>query len=295
MRYVRFFLFFLMTLAAMPAPAVEPGYPIATAPLDFGTIIQTPNTVSTVVLDTGGLLVSISGATSAGGYSPGEIRTQKSAGLRSETITLSGYRTTFGSCNIDVNIHTFFPVTFTDTGTFGGVASKWGATATIPANCKDGVYHGTADILATGSTQEKQPLPIRITIQAPLTLTKLSDLDFGEMLTSASGRVYIAANGTRTALNVTLMGSTASAANFQVNGLPGTNVNITHPAAGQILITRQGGSETMSVANFTLTSGSVINLGLSGSATFGVGATLAVIGSPPVGVYTGTFQVTVSY
>ena len=297
MRYTKLFLFFLMTLAVMPARAVEPGYPRQITALNFGTIVQTPNTASTVTLRTNGGLM-LSGATSAGGHVVGEILTLKSASLRSETITLSGFAASLTkpapTCTITVSTHMFDPVTFTDTGL--GTSSKWGATASIPANCPAGSYRGIADITATGATTEKQPMQVYITIQAPLMLTKLSDLYFGMMLSPATdGRVYLTAAGVRTASNITLMGTAASAASFQVDGMANTNVTVTMPS--DFIITWPGGplAQGLIVGNFSISPGYVFNLGPSGSATFSLGADLSVRGGAQEGVYSGTFQVSVSY
>ena len=62
-----------------------------------------------------------------------------------------------------------------------------------------------------------------------------------------------------------------------------------------ILITRVGGTETMSVSNFTLQGQDKRTLARQESFEFRVGATLNVGAAQLDGTYVGTFDVTVQY
>ena len=60
-------------------------------------------------------------------------------------------------------------------------------------------------------------------------------------------------------------------------------------------LTRVGGTETMTVTNFTLQGQSKRALAKAASFTFRVGGTLNVAAAQAEGVYVGTFDVTVQY
>ena len=62
-----------------------------------------------------------------------------------------------------------------------------------------------------------------------------------------------------------------------------------------ILITRVGGTETLSVSNFTLDGQDKRTLAQSGSFTFAVGADITVPAGTVDGVYTGEIDVTIQY
>jgi hypothetical protein len=71
-------------------------------------------------------------------------------------------------------------------------------------------------------------------------------------------------------------------------------VNIKVPNKPSTL-TRVGGTETMTVTNFTLQGQSRRALAKAASFTFRVGGTLNVAAGQVEGVYVGTFDVTVQY
>jgi hypothetical protein len=71
-------------------------------------------------------------------------------------------------------------------------------------------------------------------------------------------------------------------------------VNIKIPN-NSVTLKRVGGTETMTVSNFTLQGQSKRTLAKAQSFTFRVGGTLNVAANQVEGVYTGTFDVTVQY
>jgi hypothetical protein len=71
-------------------------------------------------------------------------------------------------------------------------------------------------------------------------------------------------------------------------------VNIKVPNKPSVL-TRVGGTETMTVTNFTLQGQNKRTLAKQASFTFRVGGTLNVAANQVEGTYVGTFDVTVQY
>lgn len=139
-------------------------------------------------------------------------------------------------------------------------------------------------------------------------LVKTGDLSFGDLAVGATGgTVIVTTAGARSSTGgVVLYGGSHSPAAFSGFGNPNRQVIITF-GAPSILITRSGGSQTMTVDSFTPNptgSGGLNQLGNSGRHrittstglfTFNVGARLIVAGSQTPGTYSGTFSVTVNY
>jgi hypothetical protein len=136
------------------------------------------------------------------------------------------------------------------------------------------------------------------TIVTPITITKTSDMNFGNVAVQATagGTVVMTPAGARSATSgVTLPGTpgTVSAASFTVNGQAGYTYSILLPSA--VTIT-DAASNTMTVDNFTSTPTPTGTL-TGGSETLNVGATLNVVMGQTPGVYTSAtpFTVTVNY
>ena len=156
-------------------------------------------------------------------------------------------------------------------------------------------------ILACGtkvSAQASASATSTATIITPITITKTSDMNFGNVAVSATtnGTVVMTPAGVRSATaGVTLPGTsgTVSAAAFTVNGQSGYTYAITLPAS---LTISDGGSNSMVVDNFTSTPTATGTL-TGGTETLEVGATLNVNLSQAPGVYTSAtpFTVTVNY
>lgn len=123
---------------------------------------------------------------------------------------------------------------------------------------------------------------------AALTITNVSDLDFG---TAAPGDVA----------KTVVPGTSENADNgsFTVAGQASMAYTITLPAAAVSMTTGGGGAnETISVATFASYPAAGANglLGAGGTQLLLVGATRAALGASQVpGTYTGTYTVTVVY
>ena len=131
-------------------------------------------------------------------------------------------------------------------------------------------------------------------IISPMAITKNVDLNFGNIAAGTSaGTVELETDGVRTAANVILpsVTGTVTAAEFTVTGLPGSNYIITLPTTP---VTIASGGNNMTITTFTEDS-ATNTLTEEGTETFNVGATLNVGAGQAVGLYEGTFVVTVDY
>jgi len=136
------------------------------------------------------------------------------------------------------------------------------------------------------------------TIVTPIAITKNVDLNFGNIASGTAGTVTLEASAaaSRTAsTGITLPANTGTvtAAKFTVTGAAGYAYTFTVPSTATT-ITRQSGTETMTVDNFTSNAGTTIT---GGSVEVYVGATLHVGANQVAGVYTSAtpFTVTVNY
>ena len=139
------------------------------------------------------------------------------------------------------------------------------------------------------------------TIVTPITITKTTDMSFGNIIPSATlaGTVVLAPDGTPTYTNVTATAlpsatATISAASFDVGGTPDATYAITLPFAA-LTLTGPGGA-TMTADTFTSNPGATGTLDGTGAEVLNVGATLNVAAAQAAGTYTsGNFDVTVNY
>ena len=130
----------------------------------------------------------------------------------------------------------------------------------------------------------------------PLTLTKLSDMDFGNIGIIANGTAVIdpVTDTMTTTGGVLSLGGTPHAATFR-GVAQGSAVVIIRIPNGGISLTRIGGTETILLNNFTLDGQSKRAMAQAGVFDFKVGATLRPGAGQVDGVYTGTFDVTIQY
>ena len=136
----------------------------------------------------------------------------------------------------------------------------------------------------------------QVTLVKPLTLQRLNDMDFATLGVTTGGTATI--DPISGALSVTgglvPLGGTPSPARYAGAATKNTVVNIRVPKQ-PILITRVGGTETLSVSNFTLDGQDKRTLAQSGSFTFAVGARIIVPAGTVEGLYTGEIDVTIQY
>lgn len=136
------------------------------------------------------------------------------------------------------------------------------------------------------------------TIIAPITITPVLDLAFGKMSANNGGSVVInavtaarsVASGDSVLVN---LGSTTTAATFDIAGEGNSGFDITLPAA-PVDITHTNGIDTMSVGSFT-SNPSTSSALVGGAKTISVGGTLNIGASQLPGSYSGNFVVTVEY
>jgi hypothetical protein len=134
------------------------------------------------------------------------------------------------------------------------------------------------------------------TIILPVTVTKLKDMDFGALSRTAAGTAVLEPNADllTTTGGVAAVGGSAHSAEFAGAAASSSVVNIRVPNQPSTL-TRVGGTETMTVSNFTLQGQSKRTLAKQTYFTFRVGGTLNVAATQVEGIYAGTFNVTVQY
>nr|AWD72169.1 hypothetical protein pE5SP1_p053 [Polaromonas sp. E5S] len=142
------------------------------------------------------------------------------------------------------------------------------------------------------------------TVIAPITITPVNTLEFGNVVAGA-GTVTIAPAGGRTdsvaALSPGTQIGTVRAATFNVGGQGAFTYAITLPTAAVELKDSAATPNTMSVSAFTVASGGTGTVSGSvgtlagGAGNLNVGATLNVASLQVPGAYTGTYTVTVAY
>ncbi len=141
-----------------------------------------------------------------------------------------------------------------------------------------------------------------VTSQLTISINSGSTLNFGKIAVNATpGTCTLSTVNAKTVSGgVNPIPSTTSNAVFDLTGLAGSTYAITLPA--DILVTRAGGSETMTVDNLKahpISSVSGVLVGTlsltTGSDSFSVGGQLNVNANQTNGVYVGTFIVAAAY
>ena len=135
-----------------------------------------------------------------------------------------------------------------------------------------------------------------VTLLSPLSVLNRGGLDFGTLAVTGAGTAVInPVSGARTATGgVVAAGSRFHAATFTLTGNRNSIVNIRLPK-NPITVQRVGGTETMTVSNWTLDGNSNRKVPVTQTLDFAVGATLTVGANQAKGSYVGTFDVTVQY
>lgn len=126
-----------------------------------------------------------------------------------------------------------------------------------------------------------------------ITLTNTGGLNFGKVLPYGSaGYVYVSTNGVGSTSNAFISDATnIRASSWAVNGIPGAPFAVNLPTSVVI----SNGTENMTITSFNRSGATQLYLDAAGNNSFNVGARLNVGANQPVGVYTGTFNVTVNY
>jgi hypothetical protein len=136
----------------------------------------------------------------------------------------------------------------------------------------------------------------RAIVLRPLSLLKVEDLDFGWLTVTTAGTAILnpVTGVVTTTGGVLAAGGDPLAAMFVGAASRNTPIKIRIPNR-PITITRQGGTETMTVSSWTLDGPADRKTGPERAFTFRVGATLNVGANQADGLYTGTFDVEVQY
>jgi hypothetical protein len=135
-------------------------------------------------------------------------------------------------------------------------------------------------------------------IITPIQISKADDLYFGNIVAGTTpGTVTVSPGGNRSneggVTLPTATPGTITAAKFNISGLPNATYSITLPTS--ITITKNGGSETMTIENFNSDPNGTGTIATDGTQILAVGATLKVGESQAAGTYQGSFSVTVAY
>lgn len=142
----------------------------------------------------------------------------------------------------------------------------------------------------------------------PLTILKLSDLDFGDLIVTTGGTVVLAPTDTATCTTTggVIHSGECEAATFAGLGITGQRVRVRRPNGRRITLTGPGAD--MTVTDITILSDSTLTPTRSnpqferflinsanGAFFFRIGGTLNVNPNQAGGLYTGTFEVRLDY
>lgn len=149
---------------------------------------------------------------------------------------------------------------------------------------------------AAAPVQASPTASAQVVLVRPLTLVRTADMDFALLGVTTGGTATI--DPVTGAMSVTSglihLGGTPSPARYSGAASKQTVVNIKVPKT-PVLIRRVGGTETLSVSNFTLDGQDKKILAQQQSFTFAVGAQITVPAGTVEGLYTGQIDVTVQY
>ena len=136
------------------------------------------------------------------------------------------------------------------------------------------------------------PVQAHATLVKPLTLTKVSDMDFGSIVVQDNGTASLANSGTLTCPATLTCAGTGTPAEYTVTG---TNNQVVYITAPNVTLTNTGNPGTP--LTLVLTGPSQITLPNSGASgiNFKLGGNLAIAASTKEGVYQGDLAVTVNY
>lgn len=134
------------------------------------------------------------------------------------------------------------------------------------------------------------------TILGSLSVLKKGDLDFGALAVTTAGTAVIdPVSGTLTTTGgVMRLDNSAHAAIFTGTGSRNSVVLIKLPK-NPVTLTRVGGTEKMTVSNWTLDGKTNRKVPPTQAFDFAVGGTLNVGAAQAEGIYVGTFTVTIQY
>lgn len=151
-------------------------------------------------------------------------------------------------------------------------------------------------------------LDVRAALIEPLTITKLSDLDFGDLVVTTGGTIVLSptATATCTATGGVIHAGECEAATFAGIGVIGQRVRVRRPIGNAITLTGPG--TDMTVTNISILADATLTptqsnpnwerfliAAADGTFFFRVGGTLNVNPNQAPGIYTGTFDIRLDY
>ena len=156
--------------------------------------------------------------------------------------------------------------------------------------------------------QSQRSTDVRIAIFGELTITKVNDLDFGNIVAPVAGTIVMTATDSATCTESAgiVHSGVCQPAEFGGKGENGRIVRIKKPPSNQITLTGPGAD--MTITNLVLDGSPELTLiqatngysrfridSSTGIFDFRLGGTLNVGANQAPGVYTGTFQVDIQY
>ena len=157
----------------------------------------------------------------------------------------------------------------------------------------------TAALGATAATAATGPVGLvgqtvtaHAAIVKPLTLTKVSDMDFGSITVLDTGIAHLNANGTLTCDTTLTCAASGTPAEYNVTGTNNQSVTITKPNV--TLTNTADSSATLSLVLTGPASLTLTNAGAPGN-NFKLGGDLNIPAATKEGTYQGDLNVTVNY
>lgn len=150
----------------------------------------------------------------------------------------------------------------------------------------------TQPALGATTSVSNGPVQAHTTIVKPLTLTKVSDLDFGSIVVQDNGTATMDTAGNLSCGTTLTCSATGTPAQYKVTGTNNQIVFITKPS---VTLTNAGNPGTP--LTLVLNGPASVTLPNSGQAgvTFNLGGSMAIAASTKDGTYVGDLNVTVNY
>jgi hypothetical protein len=156
-----------------------------------------------------------------------------------------------------------------------------------------GGFTALASSDASAQASDTGSANINATINNPIVLNWVQDMDFGEAAPSTGATtVILAADGTVTGTAIGKAGAPQEA-RFSVSGLPTQTYAVALP--DDVTVTLAGPGDPMTVTGFSHDATGTLTSAATQPDEFGVGATLNINAEQLAGSYSGSFDVTVNY
>ncbi|MGB3469205.1 MAG: DUF4402 domain-containing protein [Erythrobacter sp.] len=174
--------------------------------------------------------------------------------------------------------------------------------------CLAACLFGGALAPASAFAQDTITTDTRAAIIEPLTLTKISDLDFGDLVGATAGTIVLTPTATATcvATGGLIRSAECQPATFVGSGNNNQRVRVRRPVGNTITLTGPGAN--MTVTDITINGDEDLTpvrsnrnwerfriASANGSFVFRVGGTLNVKAGQAPGLYTGTFDIRIDY